>query len=420
MGTSAKSSAPITWPPINEQGPGTVVRDFEMLLEFIGDKGMKTGGKYYCIPLASLHELDEKMTHPLRPQLERPQQKSFPHLNGLYMLLRASGLGISSGQGSSGRLSLNSDRLAEWSLLNPEEKYFTLLQALHDARWGVIESCHGDYGPWRELWGYSSPFDIRSKSIPKGGIVAAELNLNWHAQTVAGLTELFGLIDIQRVAPKAGENWRIASVRATPFGIAIKSRAKPWLDFAETYDDDDDESDDVDEDEARDGAAENKPTWIGEMFQDVYPNCQKTLSPEQAEFVDGVWQFKVSLYKDVWRRIVIPADLSLEALVPAILKAFKFDDDHMYEFIFRDRSGLDVRVGLSEADCAICTADVAIGCLPLDPGQSMEFEYDFGDEWNFDIKLEEILPPDPRLTKPKLKESVGRAPKQYNYGEDGW
>src|SRR5437899_11896093 len=81
--------------PIDESGPGTILRDFQTLLDFVGTGGVKTGGKNYRLPLATLGELDERMSHPLRPRKSRPQQLSYPHLNGLYLLLRTSGLCVS-------------------------------------------------------------------------------------------------------------------------------------------------------------------------------------------------------------------------------------------------------------------------------------------------------------------------------------
>ena len=68
--------------------PGTIVADFEALMDFVAS-GVRSTGKYHLLPMARLNELDELMSTPLRPKLQRPQQRSFPHLNGLYLLLRA-------------------------------------------------------------------------------------------------------------------------------------------------------------------------------------------------------------------------------------------------------------------------------------------------------------------------------------------
>jgi hypothetical protein len=84
---------------IDANGPGTILRDFESLLEFIGTDGVRTPGKYHLLPMDRLRELDEKMSRPLRPRLERPQQRAFPYLDGLYLLLRATQLGVPRGMG---------------------------------------------------------------------------------------------------------------------------------------------------------------------------------------------------------------------------------------------------------------------------------------------------------------------------------
>ncbi len=80
---------------IDENGPGSVLIDFEALLGFVED-GVRSTGKYHLLPMARLLELDQRMAKPLRPRLRRPQQKSFPHINGLYLLLRATQLKIES------------------------------------------------------------------------------------------------------------------------------------------------------------------------------------------------------------------------------------------------------------------------------------------------------------------------------------
>ena len=40
--------------PISESGPGTILADFQTLLDFVGTGGIATGGKNYRIPLAAL------------------------------------------------------------------------------------------------------------------------------------------------------------------------------------------------------------------------------------------------------------------------------------------------------------------------------------------------------------------------------
>ena len=48
----------------------------------------------------------------------------------------------------------------------------------------------------------------------------------------------------------------------------------------------------------------------------------------------------------------------------------------------------------------------------------MTFLFDFGDNWQFDLILEEIKAPEPNSKKPKLLASHGKAPEQYGYQEE--
>ncbi|MDB5340996.1 MAG: Plasmid pRiA4b ORF-3-like protein [Planctomycetaceae bacterium] len=390
----------------DESGPGTILADFETLLSFIGPDGLRSSGKNVRIPLAALNDLDERMTHPLRPKLERPQQVSFPHLNGLYLLLKSTGLGIASGQGASGRLVLNPPIISQWIALNPVEKYLTLFQALMTSNWGMISSDESSHsGPFRGVQTYLEHYCRR----PKGGTStpASEQFFGWTDQTTAALLELFGLLDIARDLPKKGENWRIKSAKVTEFGHAFMARLKD-MSFEYNF-----------MDIVLDGVSD-EGQWLADIFRDVFPDCHNTLQPVEAEFVDGIWQFKVS-WGTVWRRILIPADMSTDELVEGILKAFKFDSDHLYQFEMRDRSGQEFRIGPEGLDGVDEFSDeFAVGYLPLDPGGSMRFHFDFGADWRFDVKLEKILAPDESMTGLKITEKKGNAPKQYDYDNDGW
>ncbi len=153
-------------------------------------------------------------------------------------------------------------------------------------------------------------------------------------------------------------------------------------------------------------------------FQECFPEWRNNLAFPEPEQRDGVFVFKAKL-GSVWRRIAIPAECNLEDLARAILHAFKFDGDHLYDFRFPDRDGSQVQVVCPYIDDAEAwTDDYSIGCLPLAEGQSMEFEYDYGTGWRFDVKLEKVAPPNRRTKKPRLVASQGKPPKEYCDWED--
>lgn len=77
---------------INEKGPGSILADFETLRRFVGPQGLPVSGGRHYLPLRLLADINEQMTHPLEIDLRRPLQKSYPHINGLYYLLRMTGM----------------------------------------------------------------------------------------------------------------------------------------------------------------------------------------------------------------------------------------------------------------------------------------------------------------------------------------
>ena len=106
-------------------------------------------------------------------------------------------------------------------------------------------------------------------------------------------------------------------------------------------------------------------------------------------------------------------DDTLDDLATTILRSLKFDFDHLYEFIYRDRMGATVAINHPEMDEGPWATQVTIGELPTEPGQTMVFHYDFGDDWRFDVKLERIEPPDAKIKAPAILEKHGKSPKQY-------
>jgi len=110
----------------------------------------------------------------------------------------------------------------------------------------------------------------------------------------------------------------------------------------------------------------------------------------------------------------------VDDLIDVILTGFKFDRDHLYDVKLRDRSGRIIEIAHPACDGAeYFTDEFAIGFLPIDPGQSMTLLSDYGDSWQFIVKLEQILPANSRIKNPKITARQGKVPRQYNY-DDCW
>lgn len=391
---------------IDEGGLGSILVDFELLLSFIED-GVRSTGKYHLLPMGQLSELDQRMTNPLRPRLKRPQQRSYPHLNGLYLLLRATQLGIAEGYGkSSGKLTLNSAMYKQWLQLNPTERYFNLLEAwLRRSCWDAVGLRGGGQMNHvalnaRDLW-ISIPTAGRRFSRKEGGQGALLYSLE-RSCTLA-LLELFGLMAVERAEPDEGQSWRVTEVRHTPFGDELLQ-----IVFNEI--------------EQELFAHQNCTAEFGHwqpILRSYFPRWVNNLMIAEPKFRDGAYYFKVSLGKP-WRRIAIPAKSDLDDLAECIIRAFDFDGDHLYGFQFAARDGHQIHVEHPEIDDAETHTDkLTIGELPLSERQSMQFEYDFGSNWQFEVQLERIEPEGAKISKPTIVESRGKAPVEYEI-DDEW
>jgi hypothetical protein len=125
------------------------------------------------------------------------------------------------------------------------------------------------------------------------------------------------------------------------------------------------------------------------------------------------------MYKGVvWRRIEISAEDTLLSLHLAIQDAFDFDDDHLYAFYMDGKCSSKGAHFLSPDDEeGPYVNEIRIGELGLYKGQRILYLFDFGDQWYFRVKLEEIRgEPKPQL--PRIVEKKGRSPEQYRHCDD--
>ncbi len=111
--------------------------------------------------------------------------------------------------------------------------------------------------------------------------------------------------------------------------------------------------------------------------------------------------------------------MDLEYLSTTILDAFDFDHDHLYQFTYKNRFGSLTHVCHPHMDGKpFYTDEILIGDIPLQPGSSMTYLFDFGDNWEFNVKLERIDPVDKKMKKPRVIKSFGEAPEQYPSWEE--
>jgi hypothetical protein len=138
-----------------------------------------------------------------------------------------------------------------------------------------------------------------------------------------------------------------------------------------------------------------------------------------------IYRFKVSLCydQDIWRRIEVRSDQTLEDLHHAIQQAFGWDNDHLYAF-FLSGKAWDTA---TEYTCPFRgrapgrrTTRVRLSRLNLHPRQRILYIFDFGDEWRHDVRLERMnLQPDGGAY-PRIIDAHGSPPPQYPDHDDEW
>ena len=395
---------------ITANSPGTILQDFQTLLGYIQET-KPSATKKHQLSLKDLEPLNQQMTRPFSHGLKRPQQKSFPHINGLYLLLRASGFAHFQGTKTKPKLLLEEVVLSSWQALDTTERYCTLLESwllrgtgeLIGERYGRYSIFHNPLSEWIQLHRRLATMDIDNLREP-----LTETMRYFPGHHNLALLEMFGLMAVESKEPGPGEGWQITAVEPTRFGIALMRYLMQKIygndQWVFKYD----------------NPAQITPGQLQAVLQPYFPDWQKNLQWPQSTFRPGTHTFLVSLSKSIWRRIAIAADDYLEELVYAILQAFKFDDDHLYRFIYPNHLGTEEHVNHPWLDEGPFTDEVRVGDVPLEVGGMMWFNFDFGDNWYFELKLERVEGGDEELQGPKILESHGKAPEQYPSYDDEW
>ena len=133
-----------------------------------------------------------------------------------------------------------------------------------------------------------------------------------------------------------------------------------------------------------------------------------------------VYQFKVTLKgirPPIWRRIQVPGNYSFWDLHVAIQDAMGWFDLHLHVFeMINPKTGFKEEIGIPDDDFGAFDHKVIPGWKrrisryfsPENP--KAIYSYDFGDDWEHEIKLEKILTPETDITFPRCIKGKGACP----------
>jgi len=396
---------------ITRDQPGTLLQDFEMMLDYLlQHEVVLTPTKQ--LQNKTAEEMNGKLAHPAEMGIQRPSTKSYPHVLGLFLLLRASGLTHIVQNGKKAVLTVKQSVLESWRKLNPTEQYGHLLES-----WMLrgYEEIIGERSSWfsgPQHLGNIAMYLLRENSfsdtieITNNADMFKRISyLGWYN---IALMVLFGIIEVQVGERKEKIAWNVEQINFTPYGEALTI-----LLFSEMMN-------------IFEWSDEGTVGQMQKKFKRYFPQWKQTLSFPEPAFREGTHVFKVLMRGvDVWRRIAIDASLTFEDFAFAILDSVNFDNDHLFEFSYTDEFGVRRTINYSPSFVEVYADppyadEVRVGDVPLDIGQQMVFWFDFGDDWKFDVFLEAVEPTREEKTF-EIIGSHGTAPKQYpGYDDDEW
>jgi Plasmid pRiA4b ORF-3-like protein/Domain of unknown function (DUF1841) len=125
------------------------------------------------------------------------------------------------------------------------------------------------------------------------------------------------------------------------------------------------------------------------------PSTRRRARSTGARAGDAVIQLKVTLRgakPPIWRRLRLPASTTLAQLHQVIQVAFGWEDAHLHAFEVGGRRYS--RPDFELWDEADDEGKARLHDLASHPGERLRYTYDFGDSWEHDVLVEDILPSD--------------------------
>jgi Plasmid pRiA4b ORF-3-like protein len=159
----------------------------------------------------------------------------------------------------------------------------------------------------------------------------------------------------------------------------------------------------------------------------VSPRASSIQQAPKASQPVTVHQLKITLRDirpPIWRRVQVSSAASLAILHAVLQRIFAWSDSHLHEFeAGRSRFGPAQRdLGWGEEEGVQDERRVTLGRVAPRKGANLLYRYDFGDDWQHDIVVEDILPAHPTIHSPRCLDGRRAAPPDdcggpFGYGE---
>lgn len=138
--------------------------------------------------------------------------------------------------------------------------------------------------------------------------------------------------------------------------------------------------------------------------------------------------FTVLAYTDppIWRRLELASDLRLDELHRVLQAAFEWEGGHLHQFSVEDRtwddgSAADFGPGpFSASPAPEPEGKTRLSQILVAVGDRLDYVYDFGDNWEHVLTLEEIVEPAPGAPRARVVDGDRAAPLEDCGGIPGY
>lgn len=124
-----------------------------------------------------------------------------------------------------------------------------------------------------------------------------------------------------------------------------------------------------------------------------------------------ILQIKISLIDSdplIWRRILIPSDFTLLKFHEVIQMVMGWRNSHLHQFLVGDEIYSD-NLPEFEDEPDVLPTSAKLSKI-MSKTKNFIYEYDFGDGWQHEIKIEKVLRPDEAFTYPVCIDGANACP----------
>ena len=376
-------------------GNQTIIENINRVIKYIQTNKVLASKAKWHFAIKQIQDINSILVKPYEIISTRPQQKTYPNINGLYLILRAMGILTFAVSKKEIVMGIDGELLKNWQNLNETEQYFALLEI-----WLIRASQRTiiDGGGYEELAVASLYRFFRKNNFITQKEFIASLRYSPEYHNLA-LFEMFGFVDIKTSKPIEKNRWNIIDVKVT----SLIQMIYPLI---------------ISNDETLTQLMFHRPKrgYYKEIFQPYFKDLNNTLKYPKNEIREGTFVLKITLWK-AYRTVEVPSDIDFEELAQLILHLFNFDNDHLFEFVFTNRFGEKKAVKsyhTTQDKNDFDAGEFYLKNLPLRELESFTFIFDFGDWWEFDILIEKFFE-GKKIEKVEIIKSHGEAPTQYEF-----